>query len=290
LDELLTQPLVEETQREMAVDELTKAARQALREGRFKRFRESLAAANSLFGTLNEKASRQKAELFSLAALLYEETSAATPTGALDACRMLALAQEIAVRDGLLLTAADAALSRAGLLSYGIGNPSAAVREALPTVEFALGTADRRVIGEVCSYVAALRNANREYREALKLVELALRYGRLDRAQEAFAYSVAAQSYFGVAEYRRAGSSAEKAVELASPTGNHRLIGRMLRISALSLHACHEQGSGERINEAVDLLERYGGWDSLRQAYRASSIITGNVEHARRARALTPRA
>ncbi|MBV8530172.1 MAG: hypothetical protein JO104_02560, partial [Candidatus Eremiobacteraeota bacterium] len=266
LDELLTQPLADESQREIAVDELAEAARQALKEGRFRRFRARLSAASSLFATLHEQSPRQKALLFSLAALLYEEASDSARSGGPDTCRMLAVAEAIANREGLLLTAADATLSRAGVLSYGLGNPGAAVRESLPVVEFALRTGDRRVVGEVCSYVAALRNANREFREALKLAALAARYGKLDRVQEAMVHSYAAQSYFGLGDYRRASATAAKAVELASLTGNQRIIGRMLRVSALSLHACADASASKRINAAVDLLERFGGWDSLRNA------------------------
>jgi hypothetical protein len=289
LDELRKQPLLDESQREIAVDELTDAAAQALREGRFKRFRALLSEASSIFDALQAPNQRQRARLVLLTALLYEETCGAAPAAGRDACEMLARARDIANQAGLKLIAADAALSRAGVLAFGLGDPVTAVREAAPISEFALSTGDPRVIGDFCSYVAGLRNANREFREALKLVGVALRYGRLDRFQEAFVHSVAAQSHFGLGEYRLAGSSAERAVTMASLTGNHRLIGRMLQISALSLHACRDQAACDRMDQAVDLLERFGCWHALRHAYRASGIITGNGEHARLARTMASR-
>jgi hypothetical protein len=289
LDDLLARPLADESQREIAVDELTEAAGQALREGRFKEFRMHLSAANAAFGTLRERSPRQKARLVLQTALLYEETCGAGVTAGRDACRMLAQAYDIASRAGLQLIAADAALSRAGVLAYDLGDPSTAVREASPIAEFALRSGDRRVIGDFCSYVAGLKNANREFRDALRLADLASRYGRLDAGQEAFVHSVVAQAHFGLAEYHLAGPTAERAVELASRTGNRRLMGRMLQISALSLHARRLAPASERIDRAIDLLERFGCSHSLRHAYRASSIITGNREHARRARSLAPR-
>ncbi len=286
LDQLLAQPFANESQREIAIDELSEAASQALRQGRFKQFRANLSAANALFGTLREPSPRQKARLVLLAALLYEETCGAGEAAGRDACRMLAHAQEIANEAGLPLIAADAALSRAGVLAFELEDPSTAIREAMPSVEFALQSGDRRAIADFCSYAAALKNANRAFREALKLADLAARYGRLDGGQEALVHSVVAQAYFGLTEYQLAGATAERGVELASRTGNQRLIGRMLQISALSLHARRLAPASERIDQAIDVLERFGCWHAQRSAYRASSIITGNREHARRARTL----
>jgi tetratricopeptide (TPR) repeat protein len=225
--------------------------------------------------------------LLVLAALVHEDVASANGhRDGRDARRLLEQAQDIARREGLVLTAIDAALSSAGIAAYSLGDPQTAVRASLPAVDLALGTNNRRVIGEACRYAAALRNANREFRESLKLANMAARFGRLDVTQEAFLQSLMAQSYYGLHDYGQAKSCADEAVRLASRSRNRRLLGRTLRVSALALHACRNALARERIGDAIDLLERHGGWDSLRNAYRASSIITGDREHARRAAVL----
>lgn len=276
--------------REQLIDELLEAASVALREGRFVRFRECLGRAQSSFASLAEPSTRQRARLLLLGALVYEDRhDGAELDSARDARRMLGMAAAVARADGLLLTAIDAALSAAGIAAHTLGDPGAAVREATPAVELALRTGNRRLIADACSFAAGLRNANGEFRTSLELTGLAMRWGKLDLWQHAFVRAIEAQSHYDLREYRCAGEVAEEAVALAARIDNRRLLGATLRVSALALQACGEPLARERIGNAVDLLERYGCRHSLRAAYRASATITGNREHARRARALTPR-
>jgi hypothetical protein len=277
--------------REQLIDELLEAASLALREGRFARFRECLSRAQSSFANLPEPNTRQRARLLLLGALVYEDRHDGSELdGARDARRMLQMAAAVAGADGLLLTSIDAALSAAGIASHTLGDPGAAVREATPAVEVALRTGNRRLIADACSFAAGLRNANGEFRASLELAGLAMRWGKLDAWQHAFVRAIKAQSHYDLREYRCAGEVAEEAVALAARIDNRRLLGATLRVSALALQARGEPLARERIGNALDLLERYGCRHSLRAAYRASASITGDREHARRARALTPRA
>lgn len=275
---------------EQLIDELLEAAAFALREGRFARFREVLSRAQSSFANLPEPNTRQRARLLLLGALVYEDRHDGSELdGARDARRMLGMAAAVARADGLLLTSIDASLSAAGIASHTLGDPGAAVREATPAVELALRTGNRRLIADACSFAAGLRNANGEFRASLELAGLAMRWGTLDTWQLAFVRAIEAQSHYDLREYRCAGEVAEEAVALAARIDNRRLLGATLRVSALALQARGEPLARERIRSALDLLERYGCRHSLRAAYRASATITGDREHARRARALTPR-
>jgi hypothetical protein len=276
--------------REQLIDELLEAASFALREGRFVRFRECLGRAQSLFAGLPEPSTRQRARLLLLGALVYEDRhDGAELDDARDARRMLEMAAAVARADGLHLTSIDAALSAAGIASHTLGDPAAAVREATPAVELALRTGNRRLIADACSFAAGLRNANGEFRTSIELASLAMRWGKLDLWQHAFVRAIKAQSHYDLREYRCAGEVAEEAVALATRIDNRRLLGATLRVSALAQQARGEPLARERIGSALDLLERYGCRHSLRAAYQASVTITGDREHARRARALTPR-
>jgi hypothetical protein len=275
---------------EQLIDELLEAASFALREGRFVRFRECLGRAQSSFASVPEPSNRQRARLLLLGALVYEDRHDGVELdGARDARRMLAMAAAVARADGLLLTAIDAALSAAAIASHTLGDPAAAVREATPAVELALRTGNRRLIADACSFAAGLRNANGEFRTSLELADLAMRWGKLDLWQHAFVRAIKAQSHYDLREYRCAGEVAEEAVAFAARIDNRRLLGATLRVSALTLQARGEPLARDRIGNALDLLERYGCRHSLRAAYQASATITGDREHARRARALTPR-
>lgn len=288
LEELRRQSLRDERERSIAFDELMQSATLALREGRFRRFREHFSAAHAVYDRLREPRPAQKAQLFLLAGLLFEERSENESFG--NARWMLATAADTARRNGLLALELDATLSAAGVLAYGAGDTEGALREAQPALAAVLRTKNRPLIGTACPFVAVIHNERREFAAAATLVELGLRYGARDVFADGAMHAIAAHTYLGLGNYARAGRHAGEAATLAKRLGNRRMRGAVLRISALVHHARRDADAGGEIEEAVDLLERHGSWDSLRQAYRASAAITGNTEHARRAKLLTARA
>ncbi|MBV8725780.1 MAG: hypothetical protein JO078_01600 [Candidatus Eremiobacteraeota bacterium] len=288
LDELRRQSLCDERERSIAFDELMQSATLALREGRFRQFREHFSAAHAVYGGLQEPRPAQKAQLFLLAGLLFEERSENESFG--NARRMLATAADTARRNGLLALELDATLSAAGVLAYGAGDTEGALREAQPALAAVFRTRNRPLIGTACPFVAVIHNERREFAAAATLVELGLRHGSRDVFADGAMHAIAAHTYFGLGNYARAGRHAGEAAKLATRLGNRRMRGAVLRISALMHHARRDADACDEIEEAVDLLERHGSWDSLRQAYRASAAITGNKEHARRVKLLTARA
>ncbi len=288
LEGLCSKSLTAQPERSIAFDELMLAATLALREGRFKQFRHHFSAAHYVYGHLHDPSPLQQAHLFLLAGLLFEERSENESFG--NARRMLATASAIARREGLVALELDARLSAAGVLAYGAGDTHGALQEAQPALAAVLRTRNRPMIGTACPFVAVLHNERREFAAAASLLELGLRHGVRDAFADGAMHAIAAHTYFGLGNYPRASRHADEAAKLAGRLGNRRMRGAVLRISALMHHARHSADAGDEIEEAVGLLERHGSWDSLRQAYRASAMITGNREHARRVAMLTARA
>ncbi|MBV8196844.1 MAG: hypothetical protein JO263_01805, partial [Candidatus Eremiobacteraeota bacterium] len=181
VERLRSNPTMEVAEREIVLDELIAAAVHALKVGRFKQFREHFSAAHSVATTLPDLQPRQKAHLFLLAGLLFEEKSENETFD--DARHMLAVALDVARRAGLVALELDAQLSAAGVLAYGAGDTAGALREARPAVRRALETGDRPLIGTVCPFVAVIHNARGEFGTAATLLDLGVRHG----ARDAFA-------------------------------------------------------------------------------------------------------
>jgi tetratricopeptide (TPR) repeat protein len=279
---------LDEDDRSYAVDELLKAAHDALHDGRFREFRGRVASAQSLFSSLRVQSVRQKALLLLAVGLLQEDASEPAPFD--DSRRMLAACADMARKEGLVLIAIDAQLSGAGLRATDRGDTHGAMREALPAVKAALHAGDRAVIGSVCVYAAGLSNSNADFRDSLRFAELAMRYGKLDEREQSLLHSGMAHAYFALGDAARASRLADDACRIARRAGNRRLLGATRRVAALAHHANRETNSArEGIEEALHLLDGHGSWHALRDAYRASAIITGNRDHARRAAMLTPR-
>lgn len=280
-------PAVGESAVEHHIEAFLFAAEMALRCGYYKAFRDHLGAAQSLFSTLSNQSLLQKARIFWLSGFLANDKSSGVSIP--DAHRFFLAAQTIAEKEGLIHTCVDVTISLAQSYAYDGGDPAAGLRYAVPAVDIALQTRNPMLIGPVCVDVANMRRTNHEYDEALKLLEIAGRNGKLDPLGEATMYLVTAEAYVGLNRFDRASHFAGIACELAARQDNRRLQGSALRVSALACHGNRQaQLARERIAEALELAERYGVRYSTAATYLTSSIITGNREHARLAKALIP--
>jgi hypothetical protein len=275
--------------REFHVDALLFASEQASTSGEFKAFRHHLAAAQSVLSTIRNQSLRQKARLLWLAGTFSNlNDSRATFS---DSSLMQIAARSIAENAGLILTAIDAALRLAYDYAFGLGDYDAALRQALPAVDIALRTRNPALIGSVCLDAAAIRRASRQFGESLKLLEIVRRHGKVNAHGNVLLHLELSAIYLALRDYHRTRTFAEKACDLAASTKNRRLRASALRMSAIAHFRDHETAiARERIMESLELVERFGNRHSTAGTYFASSIITGNREHARLANGLNPRA
>ena len=275
--------------RELHVDALSFAAERARSSGNQSDYRKHLAAAQLLFDAGSNQSLRQKARLFILSALLCEDRDAHVT---FDECaRMQTAARDFAQRGGLILTAIDAALDLSGVYAFGLGKGDSALREALPILSFALKTRNPVLIGSVCIQITELYVANRKFNEAASVLEISNRLGRYDPFHEASLRCVAAEVYFGLRDFGRASAYADNAGKLAARIKNKRLHSGALRIAALAYFRDNQRAvASARVEEALSLSDTSGPRTATALTYYASSLITGNRDHARIARSLNANA
>jgi hypothetical protein len=278
---------LDETGRTLLVDGLIFASERACETGDYRSFRKHLSEAESVFSTTSGQSVQQKARLLWLSGLLSNLRDDCLSFD--DSNRLENAAREIAERAGFIRTAIDATLRLAYNYACGLGERDEALRQALPALDLALRSNNRVLIADVCVDVAAIRRANRQYAESLKLLETAARRGKYNAHLEALMSLETSAAYLGLGDYRYAATFADKAYDLAARQQNRRLEASALRLSALAHYRNRESLiARERISNSIELVEQYGNRHSSAATYFASSIITGNREHARRACALNP--
>jgi hypothetical protein len=278
---------LDEHGRTLLVDGLIFASEGACETGDYRNFRKHLEEAESIFLTTSNQSMHQKARLLWLSGLLSNLRDDCLTFA--DSNRMECAAREIAERAGFIRTAIDATLRLAYNYACGLGEHDEALRQALPALDLALRSKNPVLIADVCVDVAAIRRANRQYGESLKLLEIAAQRGKYNTHFEAVMSLETSAAYLGLGDFRYAATFASKAYNLASSQKNHRLEASALRLSALAHYRTQQSVIAcEHIANSIELVERYGNRHSSAATYFASSVITGNREHARRAQALNP--
>ena len=280
---------IDDDLRELHVDASLFAAERATQFGDNAGFRNHLATAQLVFSAIGTQDMRQKVKLLWLSGQLCEERTASSTFD--ESIRMELAARDLGQKAGMVRTAVEAAVYLSGIYAFGLGDYALALREALPTVKYALQARSRELIGVVGLPVAEIYVFNKQLRQALKLLELARREGDCNAFIQAAMACISAEAYLGLRDYRRAIDSADTAFKLFTRQKNRRYQSGALRIAALAYHGNRQADMArQRIEAAVELLDRSGARTATALTYFASSVITGNLEHARVANALNPRA
>lgn len=275
--------------RELHVDASLFAAERALVFGNNADFRSHLATAQLAFAAVVTQDLRQRVNLLWMSGQLCEDRGASSTFD--ESIRMEIAARDLAQKAGMVKTAFEAAIYLSGIYAFGLGDYTLALREALPAVRYALQTRSRQLIGLVGLPVAEIYVFNKQLRQALKLLDLAAREGDCDAFVRAAMACISAEAYLGLRDFPHAIESAETAFKLFTRLKNRRYQSGALRIAALAYHGNRQADKArQQIEAAVDLVDRSGARTATALTYFASSIITGNREHARLANALNPRA
>jgi tetratricopeptide (TPR) repeat protein len=275
--------------RELHVDASLFAAERSRDFGNNAGFRNHLATAQLVFAAIGTQDMRQKVKLLWLSGQLCDDRGASSTFN--ESIRMELAARDLAQKGGMVRTAVEASLYLSGIYAFGLGDYTLSLREALPTVRYALQARSRELIGLVGLPVAEIYVFNKQLHQALKLLELARRDGDCNAFIQAAMACISAEAYLGLRDYRRAIESADTAFKLFTRLKNRRYQSGALRIAALAYHGNRQDDMArQRIEAAVELLDRSGARTATALTYFASSVITGNLEHARVANALNPRA
>lgn len=280
---------VDDDLRELHVDASLFAAERANIFGNDAGFRNNLATAQIAFSAIGTRDMRQNVKLLWLSGQLCDSQGGSSTFD--ESIRMELAARDSAQKGGMVRAAIEASLYLSGIYAFGLGDYTLALREALPTVRYALQTRSRELIGLVGLPVAEIYVFNKQLHHALKLLDLARREGDCNAYVQAAMACIAAEAYLGLREYRRAIESANTAFKLFTRLKNRRYQSGALRVAALAYHGNQQVDiARQQIEAAVELVDRSGARTATALTYYASSVITGNLEHARVANALNPRA
>ena len=284
---LRARPWADPDVRELHVDSLLFASEYAEERGDLKAFRECIAASQSIFSTIPNQSQSQKARLLLMSAFLLssDRDNGATRN---ECIQIATAALKLAEKSGSVGTAVSAAVYISGAYAFVLGNYDEAIRQARPIVGLLTRGRYPALAGPISS-LADVYIGNHQYGDALNLLSVAWQSAKLDANSQARNRCLASEAFLGLKDYVRARATADAASKIAGRLKNKRLHAAALRFSALARHRIGEtKAARDCIEEAIDL-GASGPVASTTLTYLASSIITGNSEHAKLARSLDPK-